>query len=140
MRFDSRIYCLCMCSVSLHNCYRAAPSAETFTQSYTHEAPALVREPDGVHLPAQATLWSMPRLLQDVTIPVSWMERLRIHDLNVWLGDGLFRNTLHNDPQDNFLCLIHGAPASIRMGSTIGYSHLGYIGYLGFRASARCSQ
>jgi len=51
----------------------------------------------------------MPHLLEDVSSPVGWMEQLRIHNLNLWLGDGLFRNTLHNDPQDNFLCLVHGA-------------------------------
>ena len=37
------------------------------------------------------------------------MERLRLKSLNVWLGDGHFRNTLHFDPHDNFLCQTKGS-------------------------------
>jgi hypothetical protein len=57
-------------------------------------------------------MWSMPQLLKDVSVPVSWMEPLRISNLNLWLGDGLFRNIVHHDPDDNLLCLIHGARRS----------------------------
>ena len=32
-----------------------------------------------------------------------------MRDLNIWLGDGHFRNTLHYDPFDNFLCQVRGA-------------------------------
>lgn len=56
----------------------------------------------------QATMWSMPELLKDVSVPVDWMRPLRISNLNLWLGDGLFHNTVHYDPDDNVLCLIHG--------------------------------
>ena len=37
------------------------------------------------------------------------MDVLRINDLNFWLGDGHFRNTMHYDPYDNFLCQVRGA-------------------------------
>ena len=53
-------------------------------------------------------LWSLPRLLADLR-PNPWMERLRLKSLNVWLGDGHFRNTLHFDPHDNFLCQTKGS-------------------------------
>ena len=56
----------------------------------------------------QAPLWSLPRLLADLR-PNPWMERLRLKSLNVWLGDGHFRNTLHFDPHDNFLCQTKGS-------------------------------
>ena len=56
----------------------------------------------------QAGLWPLPSLVRDMA-PLPWMERLHVHDLNVWLGDGHFRNTLHFDPYDNFLCQIKGA-------------------------------
>ena len=49
----------------------------------------------------------MTNLLRDMT-PLPWMEQLNVRDLNVWLGDGHFRNTLHNDPFDNFLCQLRG--------------------------------
>ena len=55
----------------------------------------------------QASLWPMPLLLADMA-PAEWMRQLRVRDLNVWIGDGLFRNTLHNDPYDNFLCQLAG--------------------------------
>ena len=53
----------------------------------------------------QAPLWPMSGLLADLA-PLPWMGPLRLNDLNVWLGDGHFRNTLHNDPYDNFLCQV----------------------------------
>ena len=56
----------------------------------------------------QASLWPMAGLLHDLK-PLPWMESLRLNDLNIWLGDGHFRNTLHFDPYDNFLCQIRGA-------------------------------
>ena len=56
----------------------------------------------------QAPLWPMSGLLRDLR-PLEWMEKLRLTDLNFWLGDGHFRNTLHNDPYDNFLCQIRGS-------------------------------
>ena len=28
--------------------------------------------------------------------------------ITMWLGDGHFHNTLHNDPWDNFLCQLQG--------------------------------
>ena len=55
----------------------------------------------------QARLWSMPSLLRDMA-PLPWMEHLDVRDLNIWLGDGHFRNTLHYDPFDNFLCQVRG--------------------------------
>jgi len=55
----------------------------------------------------QAPLWPMSGLLADLA-PLPWMAPLRLNDLNVWLGDGHFRNTLHNDPYDNFLCQVRG--------------------------------
>jgi len=55
----------------------------------------------------QAPLWPMPALLSSLS-PLDWMEAFRIFDLNVWIGDGHFHNTLHNDPYDNFLCGIRG--------------------------------
>lgn len=55
----------------------------------------------------QAPLETMPWLLADMT-PLKWMEALRVEHLNIWIGDGLFRNTLHNDHYENFLCLIRG--------------------------------
>ena len=55
----------------------------------------------------QAPLETMPWLLADMA-PLKWMEELRVEHLNIWIGDGLFRNTLHNDHYDNFLCLIRG--------------------------------
>jgi len=55
----------------------------------------------------QAPLWSMPSLLATLT-PLPWMERLKVIDLTMWMGDGHFHNTLHNDPHDNFLCQLHG--------------------------------
>lgn len=55
----------------------------------------------------QARLWSMSGLLEDLA-PLPWMSLLRVKDLNVWIGDGHFRNTLHFDPQDNFLCQVRG--------------------------------
>uniref|UniRef100_A0A7S0L256 JmjC domain-containing protein n=1 Tax=Coccolithus braarudii TaxID=221442 RepID=A0A7S0L256_9EUKA len=55
----------------------------------------------------QAPLWTMPGLLSAV-VPHRWMTNLRVLDLNIWAGDGLFRNTLHNDPYDNFLCVLRG--------------------------------
>ena len=36
------------------------------------------------------------------------MASLRVRDLNIWVGDGHFRNTMHNDPYDNFLCQVRG--------------------------------
>ena len=59
----------------------------------------------------QASLWPMTGLLADLA-PMPWMRPLRLNDLNFWLGDGHFRNTLHFDPYDNFLCQVDGAPAS----------------------------
>ena len=56
----------------------------------------------------QAPLWPMAGLLVDLA-PLAWMEPLKINDLNVWLGDGHFRNTLHFDPYDNFLCQVRGS-------------------------------
>ena len=56
----------------------------------------------------QAGLWPLPSLVREMA-PLPWMERLHVHDLNVWLGDGHFRNTLHFDPYDNFLCQLRGA-------------------------------
>jgi hypothetical protein len=53
-------------------------------------------------------MWSMPKLLKDVSVPAEFMRPLRISNLNLWLGDGLFRNTVHYDAEDNVLCLIHG--------------------------------
>lgn len=55
----------------------------------------------------QAALWPMVGLLADLT-PLPWMRTLRLNDLNVWLGDGHFRNTLHFDPYDNLLCQVRG--------------------------------
>jgi len=55
----------------------------------------------------QAPLWSMPSLLSTVT-QLPWMERLRLADVTMWMGDGHFHNTLHNDPHDNALCQLHG--------------------------------
>ena len=55
----------------------------------------------------QAPLETMPWLLAAMA-PLKWMEELRVEHLNIWIGDGLFRNTLHNDHYDNFLCLIRG--------------------------------
>ena len=54
----------------------------------------------------QAPLWPMGGLLSDLDPPMPWMEGLRLNDLNFWLGDGHFRNTLHFDPYDNFLCQV----------------------------------
>jgi tetratricopeptide (TPR) repeat protein len=56
----------------------------------------------------QAPLWPMTGLLLDLK-PLSWMEPLRLSDLNFWLGDGHFRNTLHFDPFDNLLCQVRGS-------------------------------
>lgn len=49
----------------------------------------------------------MPSLLSTVT-QLPWMERLRLADVTMWMGDGHFHNTLHNDPHDNALCQLHG--------------------------------
>ncbi len=57
----------------------------------------------------QAPLWPMAGLLADLDPPRPWMEVLRLIDLNFWLGDGHFRNTLHFDPHDNFLCQVRGS-------------------------------
>jgi len=57
----------------------------------------------------QASLWPMAGLLRDLAPPKPWMEVLRLNDLNFWLGDGHFRNTLHFDPYDNFLCQVRGS-------------------------------
>jgi hypothetical protein len=57
----------------------------------------------------QAPLWPMAGLLRDLDPPKPWMKLLRLNDLNFWLGDGHFRNTLHYDPFDNFLCQAHAA-------------------------------
>eukprot|EP00966_Prymnesium_polylepis_P028168 651200-Prymnesium_polylepis.1 len=50
----------------------------------------------------------MPSLLLDLE-PLEWMGGLRVRSLNIWLGDGQFRNTMHNDPYDNFLCQVRGS-------------------------------
>ena len=42
----------------------------------------------------QGSLWPMSGLLADMA-PLPWMETLRLVDLNFWLGDGHFRNTMH---------------------------------------------
>ena len=55
----------------------------------------------------QAPLWPMTGLLADLE-PLPWMETLRLNDLNFWLGDGHYRNTLHFDPYDNLLCQLRG--------------------------------
>ena len=57
----------------------------------------------------QAPLWPMAGLLADMMPPMAWMGGLRVNDLNFWLGDGHFRNTLHWDPYDNFLCQVRGS-------------------------------
>jgi len=57
----------------------------------------------------QAPLWPMAGLLRDLDPPKPWMKLLRLNDLNFWLGDGHFRNTLHYDPFDNFLCQVRGS-------------------------------
>ena len=57
----------------------------------------------------QAPLWPMAGLLADLDPPKPWMDVLRLIDLNFWLGDGHFRNTLHFDPHDNFLCQVRGS-------------------------------
>ena len=56
----------------------------------------------------QAPLWPMAGLLRDLAPGHEWMDVLRLSDLNFWLGDGHFRNTLHWDPYDNFLCQVRG--------------------------------
>ena len=69
---------------------------------------ALKRDANRTLYSRQAPLWPMPGLLRDLA-PLPWMVNLRIQDLNFWLGDGHFRNTLHNDPFDNFLCQVRGS-------------------------------
>ena len=58
----------------------------------------------------QAPLWTMAGLMRDLAFKThAWMAPLRLNDLNFWLGDGHFRNTLHWDPYDNFLCQVRGS-------------------------------
>lgn len=57
----------------------------------------------------QAPLWPMAGLLHDLAPAQPWMDVLRLNDLNIWIGDGHFRNTLHFDPYDNFLCQVRGS-------------------------------
>ena len=39
----------------------------------------------------------------------------QVRSLNIWLGDGQFRNTMHNDPFDNFLCQVRATRAAAIM-------------------------
>ena len=58
----------------------------------------------------ESELWPMGTLLAELgDPPLPWMERLKLDHVNFWLGDGRFRNTLHFDGFDNFLCQLSGS-------------------------------
>mmetsp|Transcript_39654 Transcript_39654/g.91068 ORF Transcript_39654/g.91068 Transcript_39654/m.91068 type:complete len:251 (+) Transcript_39654:63-815(+) len=86
----------------------------------------------------QASLWSMPRLLRALA-PLDWMSTLHVRSLNIWLGDGLFKNTMHNDPYDNFLCQIRGVKHVMLFPPSVG-KWLGYFPRRDIQASYSVSR
>ena len=48
------------------------------------------------------------QLRQLVALTHGHRPYLASQTITMWLGDGHFHNTLHNDPWDNFLCQLQG--------------------------------